>query len=209
MTSGQDDEVRFPLFETADIDQVPHRPGIYVWFLKYQITNRFAETSSSFDRVADELVELGNFLRPADIHLTSSKRFSSVWRSEMNFELAESFNMKMQDNAQLREKHIRHLNTILSVILPVLYIGKADNLYRRLRDHQRALEKNELFEDSLDAAEVRQFADRVDERQIDTAMLRFTYFEYPDSTSHESVLKSNATIENHINRILRPILGER
>jgi hypothetical protein len=208
-----DEQVSFSIFDVDQVFRAPKAPGIYAWFLRFQLPDRYAESDEGMTKMSSDLSELREYLRPPKISLESPSIHGAKWGGELGLsENNERTNLATDIDKPLRAHHLTQVNNILGTLMPVLYIGKADNLHQRLEQHVRAIrrfEDGERFEIEFEGKE---FSERVYSLKIDPFLLRFTYFQYPDipdGSPHDGVFKSNAIAEKSINQALRPILGKK
>jgi len=206
-------EASFKIFEIDQLFVVPETPGIYVWLMRFQLPTVFPVNRSIEEQILSRMSDLRGFLRPEDMTLSSSSAYGVEWNGTLALdEDVRAVNRQLLGGDEIVRTHISHLNAFFGSILPVLYVGKADNLQRRLSNHIGRLRVFEEFPFDDDDIEAREFAERVASRGLDPAYLRFTYFEYPkcdSGISHNVVFDSNEVAERHINRTIRPILGKR
>lgn len=206
-------EVSFKIYEIDQLFVVPETPGIYVWFMRFQLPTVFPAAGSIEDQVLSRMSDLRGFLRPEEMTLSSSSAYGVEWRGTIAMEEdVREVNRQLLGGDDIVRTHISHLNAFFGSILPVLYVGKADNLQRRLSNHIGRLRVFDEFPFDDDDIEAREFAERAASRGLDPAYLRFTFFEYPecDPNIHRNVrFDSNEVAEHHINRTIRPILGKR
>jgi hypothetical protein len=207
------EEVRFGLFSLDDLAQVPSTLGVYAWFLRRPVPIQNRQWDA-FLKTAQEIID---FSDPERLELSSPTRLRSRWRGDLR--LTHTADETGRDEPDIfarggQDLFIRHLNTVLTTLPVLLYIGKAENLKRRIGQHITAIERYEepTLED-LQELEARQFAERVYKRQIPKAYLRFTFFEFPASRSaaaedSASAISANQLVESWLNEILRPTFGE-
>lgn len=209
-----EETVNFPLYRTFDVEQVPETPGVYAWFYRRPF---FAQQPA--EQILDLIRGSSDSTRPSAIGLTStSVAFGSRWTGEIKLEGTESdrgvelFLHELNENDRART--IGHLNNIVKALLPLLYIGKADTLRSRLRQHIRLI--NLLSENKTptglvgDEIEDANFAERLLSRRISVDHIRFTYFEFPEGNSQSRTdCEANKFVESVVNHSLRPILGKR
>lgn len=204
------ESIEIKLFSSFDIGRVPTSPGIYAWFLRNPIKAPRTPT-----RVAGRLRDDLELTRSTVIELRSiNTEFKSTWRGQLSLELNE----KLVDHyetflngleTELFQATIDHFNNIMNNLSPLLYVGKANNLQKRIHDHLKNIERLSQGH-GLDFGDpdAREFPERVNSFDIPVDHLRFTFFEFPPNDSLDS-LKANEFVEQMINQNLRPRLGKR
>jgi hypothetical protein len=212
MAGEREIEIKYSLYELSDVHKVPETVGIYAWFLVPLLNG------DRVRREPDKLIERIRHLRDClffesnhKILLSQeNKRFSSEWTAsvglgppELNFGSVEAM------AASERHAFLDHFRHVFTMISPVVYVGKADNLRRRISDHKRAL-LDALTPNpwavTADSPE-KQMADRAVRAGIEAADLRFTFFEFPSSEDLKTPATTNALVEEFVNRLVQPRLG--
>lgn len=197
-----------------DILTVPESPGLYAWFLFKRVP---PIAKSDAIRLSQEIRDLNKATYPNHIDLKSTNapfgtELAGTLEANSDFVLSENDEKLIrQSTVPERELVIDAINSLLGSLPPLLYIGKAENLRRRLNDHidvvHRLREGGTLASDDFEA---REFAERAIQRELGTPDLRFTYFEFDYAGStQEFAFEAIKLTEFAINRTLRPILGRK
>lgn len=147
-------------YSMLDVDQVPESPGIYAWYVQFQATEQDWRLKASPD--GDLAIEgfLGliekyaGYYEPVPIKVTGRGTYGARWDGEMARDYAlgdragasgenTRSSAKLEklidslDTESRREVLARILESTAPIFSSPLYIGVAENLRNRLRQHRR------------------------------------------------------------------------
>jgi hypothetical protein len=205
------EQVVLTLYDRSEAFMVPPSTGIYAWFFINAVSPRAADEPSLFQQQV-EVISTRNDL-PV-ISLKSEKLLGGRWSGTIaRMHEEDHFSEFAEFDAVLRRQLIEHLNTLLMRLSRPVYIGKANDLRRRIKRHVDLLDK--LSPDNTEfnwvdlSVEDREFAERVVKRNA-REQAHFTFFEFPGVTPGGSELfEANEFVELICNSIFNPILGKR
>ncbi len=210
-------QVTYTLYDTSEVDIVPEVVGIYAWFFIPPLSKELVRRDPQ--KLEERIALLCEQLFSTDNHkielFQKMPNFTSKW--EASLELGNptlDFEKIHQLGEAERHSFIDHFRLIFNMIAPVIYIGKADNLRMRLKQHRQALADaaaDRPWSPDAGDEDVKQMADRAINAGAKNypVDLRFTYFEFPECNNHSNQEHVNKTVEGFLNRLIQPRLGRR
>jgi len=209
-------EVRYTLYDTSEVDLVPEVVGIYAWFFIPPLSKELIRRD--LEKLEERIKLLRDQLFSTDNHkvgLHSEQRFTSKWEGSLEL-LSPTLDFTKVRQLGEAERHlfIDHFRLIFNMIAPVIYIGKADNLRTRLKQHHQALAdvtadrpwSPNAGDEDVKGMAVRAKKAGAKDYEVD---LRFTYFALPEYNDHSNKEHVNETVEGFLNRLIQPRLGRR
>lgn len=206
-------ERNLTLYRIDQITQTPKATGIYAWFPKMTFG---AMDHSGSTQLIDEW---STRLATPKIELVSNRVFGRVWKASV--EIEPELNTNIETSSDEWTLFRDHFNSCFTQLTGPIYVGKANNLRSRLTQHIRCIENLsqniELLTgidkgDAENFEDVRNFAERViSQRKFSMDNLLFTFLEFPKtkSISEDQKSKINSDVESVLNKIIRPIFGNR
>lgn len=207
-------ERNLTLYQTTEICSVPTTTGIYAWFPK--ITFGALDHKESKGIINEWSIRLGN----PKIQLKSDKVHGRAWGASV--ELKDELETELRTFESEWKTFTEHFNSCFAKLTGPVYVGKAKNLKIRLSQHITVLDnlsknKNGDCMSGIDAADsesledVKNFAERViAQRNFSVDHLLFTYMELPpEKFLGDRMQAINSDVESVLNKIIRPIFGNR
>lgn len=214
MVASNPMEVRYKLYELADVHIVPEAVGIYAWFLVPLLGKELVRRDP--EKLVQRIEHLRNclfFEANHRVEMTQDRgRFGSDWTATMKL---GSPNIRFDALGLLqtpdRLAFIDHFRQVFTMLAPVVYVGKADNLRSRIAAHVRALEESVTPNawGSSEESDERVMAERAALAGVELADLRFTFFEFPLYDGVTNATATNVLVEEFVNRLIQPRLGRK
>jgi hypothetical protein len=200
------------VFSRDNLDSVQEKPGCYIWFLNVA---RIREKDFEEEQSRKNLLEaLFSIHQPNSMHVNISRlhkdkmqQFGENYSGPVH--IADSLILQNSEIVTNKDSFLSFLQITGSLPIP-LYIGKSENLYRRIRQHNLFLKGmasptnpliNQQEYDSL-----RNFSERFNNiiekhrsSGISLNMLHVKVIYLP--------LNAIADFETNLNRLYKPILG--
>ena len=228
-------------FSMRDVDQAPESPGLYAWYVSFRAGPHDwkIQPSPDGDQAIDGFLGLlrkyAGFYEPLPIGLTGRGSYGAKWEGslELDFPLRENAEgasagdeegMRRIDKLMTslgNEERRRVMATILEKASPVfsspLYIGVAENLRQRLKQHRQDFTKTHdwLRENPEHTETVRargkSFGQRAAARNIAMEHLEAWVIDLADEENDEVTKKhlrnTAESAEWLLHRLYSPILG--
>ncbi len=208
------------LLEWSDLSDAPVTSGIYAWYFQPELTRRDiesaiaelhqiedAERSEKAVKVVKELFEKSIFgpLSEESYEVKLSGSLKRGYRGKVPPEPIEATEMLKRVTAQPSRlwKIKEALERSAPMFTTPLYIGKSNNLNRRLQEHKQDIEHalNGVYL-GIDKDGSEKFASRVIDRNIPPSRLFVIYKEI--KCGYEEYVD----VENVLNRVVYPVLGK-
>ncbi|URN08546.1 GIY-YIG nuclease family protein [Actinomadura madurae] len=220
-----------------DVDQTPESPGLYAWYATFQASNqdwKFKPDGASDGAILGFLNLLrryASYYEPLPIDLAGRGAYGSRWEGllEIDFPLRpEESESTDEDRLGVlldtlgSEDRRRVMATLLKAATPVfsspLYIGVAENLQNRLKQHKRDFEQaDEWLRDHPEDAQViklrgKSFGQRAAARGISMNNLEVWVIHLEENDQNgvtvKEVRKTAESTEWLLHRLYSPILGK-
>ena len=233
--SLDDKKPSWRVYRPAEAEEVPELPGLYAWYLNFINPQEFADPKKfltkyepyvqalNSDSEAEQKDPLGgNFLA----NLSGPGKFGDQYHAKLRIahKLIESDTTPSRSAPDAAkntdaQKILQNLfNDTFEIFAAPLYIGKTDDLKRRVEEHLAAID------DAVDVAErfgheqfaahdnAKNFAKRLIALKLKKEMLLF--FCVPIDYQQLGITKAEATYwieesEYYFNNISRPVLGRK
>jgi hypothetical protein len=216
------------LLPISSVDQAPSAPGIYACYARIILTrgdwaeNTLFSSSPGVERLFTALNAFSQKLRTESLAVQARLAFSQNWSGEIASSEIEMSQARLEECRTVLavEKNRMVLADILSNAVPwfaaPIYIGVAENLRRRLKQHRNTLlklrqaisdQEDEAFETDEGSFARRAFSSGLSEDEI---AVRYTTLTPVSSDLTTPLLRKLYEIaEWHLNRWYVPSLGKR
>lgn len=208
------------MYHWAEISNIPSSPGVYAWyyevnisekditFFKDRIENAKNKENGKPIKVVKSFLEekVFKFFKEKEYKVDIYGELKPSYRGSLSRDQdgSTSLSKRILENPSRIEVIKKYISDITPNFSSPLYIGKSDNLKRRLKSHKRMIrnrKKGEIYNEE-EPEEDRNFADRVVKNSMQPS---FLYVE----TKVVEEGDINLDVENILNRISFPIFGRR
>lgn len=208
------------MYHWSEISDVPPSPGVYAWYYEIKISRKDinglkddieeAKNSGTVEpiKVVKDFLEekIFNFFEEGSYDVDVYGRLKPSYKGEITnkSDASKSLSKRILENPNRLNKVKKHINGLAPKFSSPIYIGKSNNLRRRLSTHKEMIRNFKRGEDANRSKPLRDknFAQRVVENSMQPSFMHIETKVIKDGNVE-------VDIENILNRISFPIFGRR